>query len=673
MAILSPAEVRKVYYFCPGPPDQLASELAKRFTALPVERQQLLAPSWDLPAVILADARTDALEWIERIGPDEDAWRLIYLFEPSTAARPALSDRVFLDLPYGTPGFVLEKAIDRAFESLLSLEERRQTRRELGRATRDFETLGEIGSKLSSQRDPDELLGLILAKAREISGCDAATVYLVEQIAAGARRLIFTKAQNFTLGVEPAGLAASRAATSGSNGEGAASSAPRLPIDGDSAAGHVAATGEILEIRDLYRIHNRPFPLDRERDAGLGYRTKSLLVVPMKNQKNEIIGVLELANAKKHPTARLDSPAAVEDEVIPFSAAGRRLAASLASQAAVALENSTLYRDIQRQFESFVEASVTTIEMRDPTTFGHSERVAKLTIGLAEQVDRSEAGCFEAIHFSRQDLLELRYASRLHDFGKIGVVENVLVKAKKLYPQMPSLEFLRERFGRARGARRNASLEKKLRRLRPHLTAADREEFARIDAELELDLGKLDEFLEVLTAANEPSVLAGEVSRRLEEIAAARFTEFGAPLKLLPDDAYLRLLSIPRGTLDDEERDQIRSHVVESHRFLREIRWTRELRRIPEIARAHHEKLDGSGYPDHKTAEEIPFPAKMMTIADIFDALTASDRPYKRAVSTERALDIIGGEVAGGLLDPDLFRLFVDAQVYQLTARDGSP
>ncbi|HLW79506.1 MAG TPA: HD domain-containing phosphohydrolase, partial [Terriglobia bacterium] len=237
-------------------------------------------------------------------------------------------------------------------------------------------------------------------------------------------------------------------------------------------------------------------------------------------------------------------------------------------------------------------------------------------------------------------------------------------------PQTPTLEFVRERFGRARSAKQAARLEQKLRRLLPGATPQDREEFARLDRELARELGELDDLLGAVVTANEPSILASSaVSQRLAEAAGAAFPgEDGAACPLLPDAAYFRLLSIPRGTLDDEERDQIRSHVVQSFRFLSAIRWTRELRRIPEIARAHHEKLDGSGYPYHMKAEEIPLAARMMTIADIFDALTAADRPYKQAVAVERALDIIGAEVAGGQLDPGLFRLFVDAKVYQLTA-----
>ena len=441
-----------------------------------------------------------------------------------------------------------------------------------------------------------------------------------------------------------------------------------MPIDTHSIAGYAAATGQILNIKDAYRIRNLPFRLNRDFDQKFGYRTRSMLVLPMKNQKDEVIGVLQLINSKTHPDAKLTSRTIVAKEVGPFSRRSQELASSLASQAAVALENNLLYRDIEKLFEGFVRASVTAIESRDPTTFGHSERVAKLTVALAETVDRLDSGPYKDVHFTREDIREIRYASILHDFGKVGVREEVLVKAKKLYPAQ--LELIRKRFLYIRKVLELEAYRKKLDHVLGSGHQGFEEFFARIEGELNQQVQNLDEFLQNILQANEPAVLPEKTSERLVEIAGWSFEDPSGPTEPLVTQDELQLLSINKGSLDPYERMQIESHVIHSFRFLSQIPWTKELKRIPEIARAHHEKLDGSGYPYHMKAEDIPFQSKMMTISDVFDALTAHDRPYKKAVPIERALTIIGNEVKSQLLDPLLFKLFVDARIYQLTAKE---
>ena len=315
-----------------------------------------------------------------------------------------------------------------------------------------------------------------------------------------------------------------------------------------------------------------------------------------------------------------------------------------------------------------MRASVTAIESRDPTTFGHSERVAKLTVALAETVDRLDSGPYKDVHFTREDIREIRYASILHDFGKVGVREEVLVKAKKLYPAQ--LDLIRKRFLYIRKVLELEAYRKKLDHVLGSGHQGFEEFFARIEGEQNQQVQTLDEFLQNILQANEPAVLPEKASERLVEIAGWSFEDPSGPTEPLLTQDELQLLSINKGSLDPYERMQIESHVIHSFRFLSQIPWTKELRRIPEIARAHHEKLDGSGYPYHMKAEDIPFQSKMMTVSDIFDALTAHDRPYKKAVPIERALTIIGDEVKSQLLDPLLFKLFVDAKIYQLTAKD---
>jgi len=573
---------------------------------------------------------------------------VIYLVDGATPARPQWEKRAFAVLPRKVPRVVLAKALESAFEILRSEEERERVRQQFQQVTTELETLNKIGVALSTERNTDTLLEMILTESRGITGCDAGSLYLVEEGPGGEKHLVFKLTQSDSHSVP------FRQFT--------------LPIDRYSIAGYAAATGKILNIKDAYRIRNLPFRLNRDFDQKFGYRTKSMLVVPMKDQKDEVMGVLQLINAKRDPAVKLTSRRVVHREVIPFSERSQELAASLASQAGVALENNLLYRNIERLFEGFVKAAVTAIESRDPTTFGHSERVTKLTMALAEAVDRCDSGPYKDIRFSPEDFQEIRYAALLHDFGKVGVREEVLVKAKKIYPAQ--LELVKKRFQYVRRVAELDAYRKKLEYILRNGSHNYEAQFAEIDAAQQRVFAQLDEFLHHVLQANEPTVLPEKTSEKLVEIAGWTFPDASGPTEPLLTPEELRLLSIPKGSLDMEERLQIESHVIHSFRFLSQIPWTKELKNIPEIAKGHHERPDGSGYPYHAPADEIPLQSRMMAISDIFDALTARDRPYKRAVPVERALEIMGHEARANLLDPALFQLFVDSKIYQLAAKD---
>jgi len=639
---------KNLYYFRPSTLGKVLPKLPGSYRLVPVDRGVEGRPAWELPAVLIAHGGEDHLEDIERFAPKADGWRLIYLVEGERLPKTRLDHRLFAVLPPGVPRAALAKTVESAFESLRLEEERQRARQQLHSVATELETLNKIGVALSSERNTDALLELILTKSREITCCDAGSLYVVEEGAGGEKHLVFRLTQCDSQSVPFCQFT--------------------LAIDTHSLAGYAAATGKILNMKDAYRIRNLPFRHNRDFDQKFGYRTKSMLVVPMKNQKDEVIGVLQLINAKRDPAVKLTSVKVVHQEVIPFSQRSQELASSLGSQAAVALENNLLYRDIQNLFEGFVKASVTAIESRDPTTFGHSERVAKLTVGLAEVVDRADTGPFRDIHFTRQDVREIRYASILHDFGKVGVREEVLVKAKKLYP--PQLELVRKRFQYIRKVLELDAYRKKLDYVLAQGNQSYEQFFAEIDGAQSEELHQLDEFLAHVLQANEPTVLPEKTSEKLVEIAGWIFQDPSGPTEPLVTPEELRFLTIPKGSLDPEERVQIESHVIHSFRFLSQIPWTKELRNIPLIAKAHHEKLDGTGYPYRMKSEEIPFQAKMMTISDIYDALTARDRPYKRAVPLERALDIIGQEVKSQLLDPVLFQLFVEAKIFQITSKE---
>ncbi len=639
---------KNLYYFRSSTLSKVLRKLGGSYRVVPLERNQDDPPKWDLPAVLIADEREDDLGSIVRQAPEDDAWRVICLLEGEKPPRTDLDGHLFALLPRKASSAVLAKTVESAFENLRLEEERRRTRHQLHVVANELETLNKIGVALSTERNTDALLELILTKIREVTSCDAGSLYLVEEKPNGDKHMVFKLTQSDSHSVP------FRQFT--------------LPIDTKSIAGYAAATGKILNIKDAYRIRNLPFRLNRDFDQKFGYRTKSMLVVAMKNQKDEVIGVLQLINAKKDRSVKLTSAKVVHREVIPFSERSQELAASLASQAGVALENNLLYRDIQNLFEGFVKASVTAIESRDPTTFGHSERVAKLTVGLAEAVDRCDIGPYRDIHFTRQDVREIRYASILHDFGKVGVREEVLVKAKKLYPSQ--MDLIKKRFQYIRKVLELDAYRKKLDHVLTNGNQNYEGAFAEIDGLQSKELQQMDDFFAHITQANEPTVLPEKTSEKLAEIAGWAFQDPSGPTEPLVSPEELRFLTIPKGSLDPEERVQIESHVIHSFRFLSQIPWTKELKNIPLIAKAHHEKLDGSGYPYKMKADQIPFQSKMMTISDIFDALTARDRPYKRAVPIDRALDIIGQEVKSQLLDPVLFQLFLDAKIFQITAKD---
>ena len=632
-----------LYYFRPFAMSGTLRTLGSSYKLIPVDRDAGKELTWELPAIWIADEARHDLARLEKLAPKGDSWRVVCLLNGGASPRAKLDQRVFAVLPRKIPGVVLARTLARAAENLQAQEERVRTREELHRAVSELQTLNEIGIKLSSERNTDALLELILRKAREITTADAGSLYVVEENEkepGSGKHLTFKLTQNDSVRVPFKGFT--------------------LPIDTTSMAGYSAYTRKPLNIKDAYRIRNLPFRHNRDFDRKFGYRTKSLLVVPMKNQKDEVIGVLQLINAKRHPEAKLISPGVVREEVVPFSGRGQELAESLASQAAVAVENNLM-------FDGLVRASVTAIESRDPTTKGHSERVAKLTVGLAEAVDRTDSGPYKEKRFTPEEIREIHYASVLHDFGKVGVREEVLVKANKLYPSQ--MELVEKRFLLIRKVIEVESLRKKLDHVVRNGNQSYQDFFSCIDGDQLRLFQTLQEFLNIIREANKPTVLPEKTSERLVEIAGWTFEDPSGPGEPLLATNEVKLLSIRKGSLDDNERQQIEDHVRHSYDFLSKIRWPGALKNIPRFAMYHHEKLDGSGYPYHIKGDEIPFETKMMTISDIYDALTASDRPYKKAVPVERALDIIGQDVKSQLLDPVLFQLFLDAKIYQITAK----
>ncbi len=499
-----------------------------------------------------------------------------------------------------------------------------------------------VSAALSTERDHSALMELILSKARQLASCDAGSLYLVESDP--KPHLRFVLAQNDSVSVP--------------------FRERQVAVDEKSLAGYVAQTGQTLNIPDASDLPaDAPYRHNREFDAVSGYVTRSMLVVPMMNHRGDINGVLQLINRKKPGAGPLATQMAIEEGVLPFDNRTEQLTKAAAGMAAVAMDNNALIRSIQTLFEGFVKASVKAIEQRDPTTSGHSLRVSILTVALAESVARMREGPYKGTAFTREQMQEIRYASLLHDFGKVGVREKVLVKGRKLYDY--ELERIMTRLEMAKLAKERDVLARKLEIFKMN-SQASRPAVEELDNELKDEISRLEEAGLAILKANDPTVLAEGDFSKLQRLTSETIRHCSGEIPLLLPEEAVRL-SVRKGTLTVGERRQIESHVTHTYAFLKEIPWTGELREVPAIAFAHHEKLNGEGYPRGLQGKDIPIQARMMTVADIFDALSAADRPYKKALPVERALAILESEAKNGLLDPALVKLFIEARIYERT------
>ncbi|HSP35446.1 MAG TPA: HD domain-containing phosphohydrolase [Thermoanaerobaculia bacterium] len=553
-------------------------------------------------------------------------------------------ENIYLHLPANPSETLLLDSVKRAYQFLYQKVRADQLERLLSERTRELQEVSEVGAALSTVRDHQVLLTMILSKARELSRADAGSLYLLDEIEGEGQVLRWKLAQNDSIPVS--------------------FEEKVLPITRRSLAGYVAMTGETLVIDDAYNLPDgAEYTINRSFDEENGYLTKSLLVFPMTNHAGDIIGVLQLINRKRVGAPARLTATTVPSEVIPVALEIVEIMRALSSQAAVAVENNLLYESIERLFEGFVTAAVTAIEQRDPTTSGHSFRVADLTVELAKVIDRLDSGRYRDVRFTSEQIKELRYASLLHDFGKVGVREQVLVKEKKLYPMQ--LETIRGRFDYVTKSVEADTVKKKL----EYLMKNGRDGFdafaAEVDHKLQAEIERLQKDFSVIAHSNEPTVLPEGDFQYLQDVAKRQFDDLRGDRRYLLQPEEARILSIRKGNLDVGERGEIESHVTHTFHFLQKIPWTKDLIGIPHIAYAHHEKLNGRGYPRKLTADDIPVQSRMMTVSDIYDALTAQDRPYKRAVTTERAIDILKMEVNDGLLDSELVDVFVDAKVFE--------
>lgn len=505
------------------------------------------------------------------------------------------------------------------------------------------EQLIRIGLALSSQRDLNALLELIVDQSRVFTGADAGTLYIVRP---AQNHLSFEVVQNDTFNVRMGGTS-----------EGQVSLPPvPLSIDGQPNMSNVSAyaanTGKVVNISDVYEAEGFDFTGTRRYDARTGYRSKSMLVIPMKDHENEIIGVLQLINAQDPETK----------EVVPFAPDFVDLTASLASMAAVAITNVRLIRDLENLFEAFIKTIAAAIDEKSKYTGGHIRRVTDLTVTIAQKVSETQAGPLAYVRLTPDELNELRIAAWMHDVGKITTPEYVVDKARKLETIFDRIELIRARFEVAQREVEADALRRKLSLLRGG--QAEEAALAEIDREAQGRIQALRQDLDFLAQCNTGGEFMEDARiARLKEIASRTVQVGGDAMPLLTEDEVYNL-SIRKGTLTPEEIGIMRNHAAVSVKMLSQLPFSRKLRRVPEYAGGHHECLNGRGYPQGLTADRLPLQARIMAIADVFEALTAHDRPYKRPMPLSQAIKIVTAMVKEGALDPDLVDLCIREGVF---------
>ena len=506
--------------------------------------------------------------------------------------------------------------------------------------------LNEIGIALSRQRDTNSLMETILEAAKRITNADAGTLYLHEQ---EQRVLRFEILRNDTLNT-----------AMGGTGGVPISFYPVQLYDEDGnpnhamVVSHSALSGETVNIPDAYMAKGFDFSGTKKFDAKTGYRSKSFLTVPMRNHENEIIGVLQLINAQDRESGA----------IVPFSSDDQQLLESLSSQAAIALTNRHLIEQMEELFEAFIQLINNAIDDKSPYTGGHCARVPELTMMLAEAVNRTTPGPFKDFVMTGKDRRELRIAGLLHDCGKITTPVHVVDKATKLHTLFDRIQLVDTRF---EVIKRDAEIAM-LREVAAAGSDVQHAETARQNHAARVT--QLDQDREFLRHCNVGSeAMSGEAQQRVRRIAEYRWRDAdGKACNFLSADE-VENLTIRAGTLTAAEREIINHHIEVTIKMLESLPWPSHLKNVAEYAGGHHERMDGKGYPRGLTRDQMSVQARVMGIADIFEALTAKDRPYKKGKTLTESLTILGKFKLGGHIDPDLFDVFIREKVYLDYAR----
>lgn len=466
-------------------------------------------------------------------------------------------------------------------------------------------------------RNLDELLDTVLGSIRNMLSADAGSIFIYDE---ENDELIFSYTQNDSLDLPFKKF--------------------RMKANEQSIAGFCAVRKEILRLDDVYDLDPKfPFRFNQSFDDMSGYCTRSMLVFPITDISGGLIGVLQLINKrKKNVPVNKDT---ADEAVGVFTVEDAHTAHSLSGIIGMALENALLYDSIEAMWEGFIQACMTAIDSRDPVTGGHSERVTSLTMAIAEAMSDDDE-TFPDFVLTPAQLRSLKYSCMLHDFGKLVISENVLQKADKLYPGM--MDVIKYRFAMAKAV-------------------------AKAEGKPQSVTDELNTLLEKVYMANIPTVLDADTSEGLDRCLHYFFEDTeGHTHQLLTEKEY-SYLSIKRGSLTESERDVIMSHVLHTYEFLKKIPWTKELKQVPEVAAMHHERISGNGYPFGLKGEEVVIPGRIMAIADIYDALTAQDRPYKKAMPVEKACAILIEEAERNVLDIDIVQFFIKNEIYKCLDR----
>ncbi|MGL1891072.1 MAG: GAF domain-containing protein [Spirochaetaceae bacterium] len=501
----------------------------------------------------------------------------------------------------------------------------------------NIRTLTDISIALSKEKDREKLLEMILLEAKVLANADGGTLYMKK----GDTLLSFEIVMTDSLGIHMGGTSEKKVTFPGVQLKDKAGNPNKHNI-----ASYVAITGETINIQDAYEAEGFDFSGTKAFDETTGYRSKSFLTVPLRNHEDEIIGVLQLLNAYSHDN----------NSIISFSSHVEELVVALASQAAITITNRNLVKDLRTLFESFIKVIAGAIDKKSPYTGGHCQRVPVITMAIAEAVNRTKDGIYHDVNLDSEELYELYIASWLHDAGKVTVPEYVVDKATKLetiYDRIAEIETRYEII------KRDAEII---------YLKSDQSLLA--EKVYKKTLRALKKELKFIKTANIGGEFMSADKIKLIHDISKRKWKFNGRSKPLLTENEVKNLCIVRGTLTEDERKIINDHVVVSIDMLNQLPYPKSLQNVPEIAGGHHEKMDGTGYPNGLTRDEMSVQARMMAIADIFEALTAYDRPYKRGKTLSEAMAIMVSMKERNHIDPDLFDIFVKQKVYLKYAKE---
>jgi HD-GYP domain-containing protein (c-di-GMP phosphodiesterase class II) len=507
--------------------------------------------------------------------------------------------------------------------------------------------LNEIGLALSREDDTNVIFELIMEESRNITHADGRTLYMISD---DGKTMNFEILRNDSMNTVMGGISGNKITF------------PPMQLfgkDGEQNLASIVAfsahTGETINIQDAYKEEGFDFSGAKDFDKSTGFRTKSVLSVPLKNHEDDIIGVMQLINATE--TER--------NEVISFSTEMQKQVESLASQGAVALTNKRLVAELKNLFESFIKLIATAIDKKSPYTGGHCERVPEIAMLLADAVEKTKTGKYKDFTMNEDERYELYIAAWLHDCGKVATPPHVVDKGKKLETITDRIEVVDTRFEVLKRDTEIKLLKKKINILKDsnNNIAIDKAE-----ASYKESIEQLDDDQRFIQKTNRGGEFMEEDDqKRIEIIGSYKWKAKGKKINFLDTDD-IRNLQIPKGTLLPEEREIINDHIVITIDMLEKLPYPKKLRHIPEFAGGHHEKLDGTGYPKGLTGDQMSVQAKIMAIADIFEALTAADRPYKDGKKLSQAIRIMGLMKKDCEIDKELFEIFVKKGVYKLYA-----